>query len=168
MGLPYFLLAATSPLVQAWFAQARPGENPYRLFAVSNLASLVALLGYPFLVEPFFSAGEQVAIWSWLFAAFALAFLDYNIVGSGAVDSESQMLWVRSVADRSEHRMLIGWVLVVMVVHGVLGAMRLAELRHAVGPSRLDVRRTTGTTPPQDSEQEPDRERRGHGENDGG
>jgi hypothetical protein len=72
VGLPYFLLASTSPLVQAWFSRARPGENPYRLFAVSNLASLVALLGYPFLVEPFFSAGEQVAIWSWLFAAFAV------------------------------------------------------------------------------------------------
>jgi spermidine synthase/MFS family permease len=72
VGLPYFLLASTSPLVQAWFARARPGENPYRLFAVSNLASLVALLGYPFLVEPFFSAGQQVALWSWLFAAFAV------------------------------------------------------------------------------------------------
>ena len=72
VGLPYFLLASTSPLVQAWFSRARPGENPYRLFAVSNLASLVALLGYPFLVEPFFSAGEQVAIWSWLFAAFGI------------------------------------------------------------------------------------------------
>src|SRR5687767_10907320 len=65
VGLPYFLLASTSPLVQAWFARARPGENPYRLFAVSNLASLVALLGYPFLVEPFFSARQQVSIWSW-------------------------------------------------------------------------------------------------------
>jgi len=72
VGLPYFLLASTSPLVQAWFARARPGENPYRLFAVSNLASLVALLGYPFLVEPFFSARQQVSIWSWLFAAFAV------------------------------------------------------------------------------------------------
>jgi SAM-dependent methyltransferase/MFS family permease len=72
VGLPYFLLASTSPLVQAWFARARPGENPYRLFAVSNLASLVALLGYPFLVEPFFSSGSQVSIWSWLFAAFAV------------------------------------------------------------------------------------------------
>ena len=71
VGLPYFLLAATSPLVQAWFARARPGENPYRLFAVSNLASLVALLGYPFLVEPFLSAGAQVSAWSWLFGAFA-------------------------------------------------------------------------------------------------
>jgi SAM-dependent methyltransferase len=72
VGLPYFLLAATSPLLQAWFARARPGENPYRLFAVSNLASLIALIGYPFLVEPFFGGAQQVSIWSWLFAAFAL------------------------------------------------------------------------------------------------
>ena len=46
VGLPYLLLASTSPLLQAWFARARPGENPYRLFAVSNLASLIALIGY--------------------------------------------------------------------------------------------------------------------------
>ncbi|MFN2645064.1 MAG: fused MFS/spermidine synthase [Burkholderiales bacterium] len=72
VGLPYFLLASTSPLVQAWFSRARPQENPYRLFALSNLASLLALLGYPTLVEPFLAAGEQVRIWSWLFGAFAL------------------------------------------------------------------------------------------------
>jgi SAM-dependent methyltransferase len=72
VGLPYFLLAATSPLLQAWFARARPGENPYRLFAVSNLASLVALVGYPFVVEPFLGGAAQVGVWSWLFAGFAL------------------------------------------------------------------------------------------------
>jgi SAM-dependent methyltransferase/MFS family permease len=72
VGLPYFLLASTSPLVQAWFARARPAANPYRLFAMSNLASLGALVGYPFVVEPIFSAHEQVTIWSWLFAAFAV------------------------------------------------------------------------------------------------
>ncbi len=72
VGLPYFLLAATSPLLQAWFARARPGDNPYRLFAVSNLASLLALVAYPFLVEPYLSNGGQVAGWSWLFAAFAV------------------------------------------------------------------------------------------------
>jgi SAM-dependent methyltransferase len=72
VGLPYFLLSATSPLVQAWFARVRPGENPYRLFAASNLASLVALVGYPFAVEPWLSSREQVSAWSWLFAAFAL------------------------------------------------------------------------------------------------
>jgi SAM-dependent methyltransferase/MFS family permease len=73
VGLPYFLLASTSPLLQAWFSRARPGENPYRLFAVSNLASLLALIGYPFIVEPFLGGVQQVHVWSWLFAAFALA-----------------------------------------------------------------------------------------------
>jgi MFS family permease/SAM-dependent methyltransferase len=72
VGLPYFLLAANSPLLQAWFARARPGENPYRLFAVSNLGSLVALLGYPFLLEPYLGGAGQVMLWSWLFAAFAV------------------------------------------------------------------------------------------------
>ncbi|HXM82937.1 MAG TPA: fused MFS/spermidine synthase [Burkholderiales bacterium] len=71
VGLPYFLLAATSPLLQAWYVRARPHGNPYRLFAISNLASLLALIGYPFVVEPFFAAHEQVSAWSWLFAAFA-------------------------------------------------------------------------------------------------
>ncbi len=47
IGLPYFLLSTTSPLVQAWFARRFPGRNPYRLFALSNLASLVALAGLP-------------------------------------------------------------------------------------------------------------------------
>jgi MFS family permease/SAM-dependent methyltransferase len=72
VGLPYFLLASTSPLLQAWFARARPGEDPYRLFAISNLASLIALIGYPFVVEPFLGGGEQVRLWSWGFAAFAV------------------------------------------------------------------------------------------------
>src|SRR5437588_6806185 len=51
VGLPYFVLAATSPLLQAWYVRARPHGNPYRLFAISNLASLAALAGYPFVVE---------------------------------------------------------------------------------------------------------------------
>jgi spermidine synthase len=72
VGLPYFVLSATSPLVQAWFARERPGANPYRLFALSNVASLVALIGYPLLVEPWLTNGEQVSGWSWLFAFFAL------------------------------------------------------------------------------------------------
>jgi SAM-dependent methyltransferase len=72
VGLPYLLLSATSPLIQLWFSRARPGDNPYRLFALSNLASLVALLGYPFAVEPLLAAQGQVRAWSWLFAVFAL------------------------------------------------------------------------------------------------
>jgi SAM-dependent methyltransferase len=72
VGLPYLLLSATSPLVQTWFARTRPGANPYRLFALSNVASLAALVGYPLAVEPLLSNGEQMAGWSWLFGLFAL------------------------------------------------------------------------------------------------
>ena len=89
VGLPYFLLAATSPLLQAWFVRSRAGEDPYRLFAVSNLASLLALVGYPFVVEPFLTAHEQVTLWSWLFAAFAVlcAILAWR-TPLGATDAE--------------------------------------------------------------------------------
>jgi hypothetical protein len=73
IGLPYFLLSSTSPLVQAWFARAFPGSSPYRLFALSNLASMLALLGYPFLFEPWFSSPQQSKWWSWGFALFAAA-----------------------------------------------------------------------------------------------
>ena len=71
VGLPYLVLASTSPLLQAWFARARPGADPYRLFAVSNLASLLALIGYPLVVEPFLGNREQVVWWSSIFAVFA-------------------------------------------------------------------------------------------------
>jgi hypothetical protein len=64
IGLPYFLLSTTSPLVQAWFARARPGSSPYRLFALSNLASMLALVGYPFLLEPWAPTTAQALGWS--------------------------------------------------------------------------------------------------------
>jgi SAM-dependent methyltransferase len=72
VGLPYFLLSSTSPLVQAWFARAFPGSSPYRLFALSNLASMLALLGYPFLFEPWLASREQSLGWSAGYAAFVL------------------------------------------------------------------------------------------------
>jgi len=70
VGLPYFLLSSTSPLVQAWYARAYPGSSPYRLFALSNFASMLALLGYPFLFEPWFSNPQQSFWWSAGFALF--------------------------------------------------------------------------------------------------
>jgi len=52
IGLPYFVLSTTGPLVQAWFAREQTGVVPYRLFALSNLGSMLALLAYPLVVEP--------------------------------------------------------------------------------------------------------------------
>ena len=83
VGLPYLLLSSTSPLLQAWYSRARPGVDPYRLFAVSNLASLLALVGYPLAVEPFLGNREQVVWWSVAFAVFAVlcAGLSWSISG---------------------------------------------------------------------------------------
>lgn len=64
IGLPYLVLSTTSPLVQAWFAKAHPGRSPYRLYALSNVGSLLALLGFPFLVEPWMTRTAQINWWS--------------------------------------------------------------------------------------------------------
>jgi hypothetical protein len=74
IGLPFVLLSATSPLVQAWLARPVEGEvrPPYRLFALSNFGSMVALLSYPVLVEPYVPAHLQATGWSMLYAGFAV------------------------------------------------------------------------------------------------
>ncbi|CAA9423279.1 MAG: Bll6585 protein, partial [uncultured Ramlibacter sp.] len=70
IGLPYLLLSTTGPLLQAWLARRYPTRTGiYRLFALSNLASLLALLAYPFLLEPWVSVVTQS--WSWS-AGYAL------------------------------------------------------------------------------------------------
>jgi hypothetical protein len=72
VGTPYLMLSATGPLVQSWFSWALPHRSPYRLYALSNLGSLAALVSYPFLVEPHMTVGLQAAVWSWGFAVFAV------------------------------------------------------------------------------------------------
>ncbi len=71
VGLPYLLLSSTGPLLSAWFARCFPGKSPYRLYALSNFGSLLALLTYPFLVEPTLSIRHQASGWSSAFAIFA-------------------------------------------------------------------------------------------------
>jgi len=72
VGLPYSVLAATSPLLQRWFSQTSDGAPPYRLYALSNAGSLLALVSYPFIVEPALSRGAQATVWSAGMAIFAL------------------------------------------------------------------------------------------------
>ena len=71
VGLPYFLLSATSPLVQSWFARAY-GLLPYRYFALSNAGSLLALVSYPVLIEPSIALHRQAWMWSGCYVLFVL------------------------------------------------------------------------------------------------
>lgn len=73
VGLPYFILSATGPVLQAWLGRNSREQTVYRLYALSNLGSLLALISYPFLVEPLLALPTQARLWSWGYAAFALA-----------------------------------------------------------------------------------------------
>ncbi|MEF8709673.1 MAG: hypothetical protein V5B38_12615 [Candidatus Accumulibacter propinquus] len=75
VGMPYLLLSTTGPLMQAWYARSFASMMPYRLYALSNLASMLALLSYPVLVEPYFPVLEQAWAWSAAYVLFVLACL---------------------------------------------------------------------------------------------
>ena len=71
VGLPYFLLSSTAPLVQTWYSRVYAGRSPYRLYALSNVSSMLALLSYPFVFEPAFDASTQGRLWALGFGLFA-------------------------------------------------------------------------------------------------
>src|SRR5579863_2113660 len=72
VGLPYFLLASTSPLLQSWYSRSNGGAMPYRFFALSNAGSMLGLLTYPILVEPYLRSGQQAWMWSISYVVFVL------------------------------------------------------------------------------------------------
>ncbi len=72
IGLPYFLLSTTGPLLQAWYARSDRGAAPYRLFALSNLGAMLALASYPVAVEPLLATRQQTRWWSAAYAGFVL------------------------------------------------------------------------------------------------
>src|SRR6202008_2048091 len=83
VGLPFFVLPGTGPMLQRWFAHTgHPGaENPYWLYAASNLGSMLALLGYPFLMEPRLRLAEQSRVWAGGYALLAVLV----VLSAGAV-----------------------------------------------------------------------------------
>jgi hypothetical protein len=72
VGLPFFVLSATGPLLQGWFSRTHAGRSPYRLYALSNAGSLLALITYPAVFDRLLAARVLANLWSWSFAAFAV------------------------------------------------------------------------------------------------
>jgi hypothetical protein len=72
VGLPYLVLSSTGPLLQSWFAVTHRGESPYRLYALSNVGSLLALVAYPFAIEPHLALRTQARVWSLGFVLFVV------------------------------------------------------------------------------------------------
>jgi hypothetical protein len=72
IGLPFALLSATGPLLSGWFSRSFSGRSPWRLYALSNAGSLLALLSYPFIVEPYLALPQQAWFWSLGYGLFVL------------------------------------------------------------------------------------------------
>jgi hypothetical protein len=72
VGLPFLVLASSGPTLQSWWSRIYFRRSPYRLYALSNFGSLLALISYPFLVEPFIRLKTQARIWAWAYFAFAV------------------------------------------------------------------------------------------------
>jgi len=72
IGLPYFVLSATGPLMQHWFSRTSPGVSPYRLYALSNAGSLLALVSYPVYFETHFTRKAQATLWGWGLVWYAI------------------------------------------------------------------------------------------------
>ncbi|MDI6624583.1 MAG: fused MFS/spermidine synthase [Brevundimonas sp.] len=95
VGAPFAVLSATAPLLQAWFARVRAGypdgKNPYVLYAASNLGSFLALLSYPFVIEPLTNLFGQRMGWTGGYWAFLLmiAALAY-VVWRRRIDREAE------------------------------------------------------------------------------
>ncbi len=84
VGLPYFLLSSTSPLLQSWRSRSNGGAIPYRLFALSNAGSMIGLLSYPVLVEPHLTSRQQAWMWSICYCGFVAVCVTAALRGANA------------------------------------------------------------------------------------
>jgi spermidine synthase len=91
VGLPYFVLAANSPLMQAWFSRIFPEQSYARLYALSNFGSLLGLLAYPVLLEPSLTLNQQGWTWTGGFVIFVLVVgtLSYRARNEGRIEANA-------------------------------------------------------------------------------
>lgn len=110
IGIPYFLLSTTGPLVQAWYARRFRDGTPYRLYALSNAGSMVALISYPVLVEPSFSTRIQALSWSLGYAGFAAlcAVAAFSVRNYGGEKAAEEMA---ATAPAPDWKLRLWWML---------------------------------------------------------
>jgi spermidine synthase len=107
VGLPYFVLAANGPLMQAWFSRVFPERSYAKLYALSNVGSLFGLLAYPLLIEPAFSLRQQGWLWAGGFILFAL------VVGfiSQRTNRSIQKVETLSISEKPSFDLRVLWII---------------------------------------------------------
>lgn len=118
IGLPFFALATTGPLVQAWQSTTHHDRSPYRLYALSNAASLLALISYPFLIEPWLSLANQQIVWIVGFLLFCVScvWAGRQTVGHATWHQAESVEAPQSISGLAR----VGWVVLPMTASIVL------------------------------------------------
>jgi SAM-dependent methyltransferase len=112
VGVPYLMLSTTGPLMQAWFARSfvQQGQQTYRLYALSNLASMLALLSYPVLVEPRLALRPQALLWSGGYVLFVLCCVATAAYTLRRQQANAQVAQAQEEAARPPWREIALWV----------------------------------------------------------
>src|SRR6185369_136970 len=118
VGPPFLLLSATAPLLQRWFSHSthKAARDPYFLYAVSNAGSMLALLGFPFLLEPAFAVRTQSGIWAVGYTVLVILVISCAILLNGrkAVPSRAAIVADEPVVT-VESAQRFEWVLLAFV-----------------------------------------------------
>ncbi len=148
VGLPYFMLSTTGPLIQAWFSRAYPGASPYRLFALSNFGSLLALASFPFLFEPNLELPQMGKFWMygfWVFAGLcvytAIRILGLHLKQEQTPDKKT----TPEMADAPQAWQKVAWLFLPAVASMVFIATS-NEVTHNVAPTPFYGSRHWGYT----------------------
>jgi len=102
VGLPYFCLASTGPLLQHWFARAEVAGSVYRLFALSNFGSLLALLSFPYVFEPWLELPTIGKGWTWGFWLFTLGCGLVALIQAHTIETQHRALGIRNRGDSGQ------------------------------------------------------------------
>ena len=141
IGVPFFALSATAPLLMEWFRQSYPGRSPDRLYAFSNAGSLLALLSYPAVLEPAFTRGMQARLWAAGMAVFLVVCAvaawrtRHATVGSADIPPPAAM---DKAADRNVRVAMPAWLWVALPACGTALLLALTnQLSQDVAPTPL-------------------------------
>jgi spermidine synthase len=123
IGLPYALLSATSPLLQRWFSLAGHGDRTYRLYAVSNVGSLLGLLSYPLVTERFLSLPVQANVWALAFVVFAVGCAVCALQLQKQILPPAASAATRPTGERPEALTILCWLLLAASTSAMLLAV---------------------------------------------
>lgn len=128
VGLPFFAIAANGPLLQAWFAKSshKQAHDPYFLYGASNLGSMIALLAYPFIIEPSLTLKEQALTWAWGFGALMVLIALSALLLSKTMRADTAQIAVTAVKKLSATitpKDRLGWIILGFVPSGLLVAV---------------------------------------------